>query len=412
MQLLCMLVCVGPVHAQSLVVADTKLRINVAQWSPISGTYEQWSALGGDYVVSSQGTISVPVVGNLPVLGLEDHAIAMAYADALRARTGLVSPPEVTVQIIQYPPIYVVGEVESPGPYDFRPGLTALHALALGGGERLKKPEDLRDGVRADVDLRTAENAIALGQVRLARLEAERTGSAAISFPEIRSAYVSAQYAAELVERERTIFHARKRELDRQRAAISELRDLLKAEIDVLEQKLVMSDKAIATADEELASVSTLVERGIAVTSRRSDLARLLDSMQASRLDQTTAIMRARQNIAAATRDLDGLDDQFQTSVAAELQAEKAKLEELKLERQLALQLLEDAPDRKTLTPASAKAELVYSIVRMQDGARETLPADAATALLPGDVVRIEFAVPEAEDSGAAGVEFGSRTQG
>ena len=37
--------------------------------------------------------------------------------------------PETSVQIVEYRPVYILGDVERPGEYPYRPGLTALQAL-------------------------------------------------------------------------------------------------------------------------------------------------------------------------------------------------------------------------------------------------------------------------------------------
>src|SRR4051812_21888056 len=116
------------------IVPQTKLRISVIQWMPTKGVYEQWTALGGEFVVTSTGTIELPVIGSISVGNLDGAGIAAEIAKRLQTKIGLVEKPETTVEIVEYPPIYVVGEVATPGEYRFRPGLTALQALALGGG--------------------------------------------------------------------------------------------------------------------------------------------------------------------------------------------------------------------------------------------------------------------------------------
>ena len=46
---------------------QTKLRVTVLQWMPMKGVYEEWTALGGEFVVSNAGTIVLPVVGTVSV---------------------------------------------------------------------------------------------------------------------------------------------------------------------------------------------------------------------------------------------------------------------------------------------------------------------------------------------------------
>ena len=129
----------GPAFSDAPPLApQTKLRLSVVQWAPAKGTFEQWPALGGEYVVSQTGTISLPVIGTLPVGSLDNAGLAAEVAKLLQVKIGLVNKPDVTVEVVEYPPIYVVGDVTKPGEYPFRSQMTVLQALALSGGE--KKP--------------------------------------------------------------------------------------------------------------------------------------------------------------------------------------------------------------------------------------------------------------------------------
>ena len=100
-----------------------------------------------------------------------------------------------------------------------------------------------------------------------------------------------------------------------------------------MKKKTKLLDGLIATAERELAAVSTLVDKGIAVASRKSDLESTLAGYRTDRLDQVTAIMRARQAITEATRNLDGLYDKRQTEVASELQEERSNFDQLSVKQ-------------------------------------------------------------------------------
>ena len=56
----------------SQLVPQTKLRLSVIQWMPTKGVYEQWQALSGEFVVTQDGTIDLPVVGPVPIAGATD----------------------------------------------------------------------------------------------------------------------------------------------------------------------------------------------------------------------------------------------------------------------------------------------------------------------------------------------------
>src|SRR5690606_19183348 len=211
-----------------------------------------------------------------------------------------------------------------------------------------------------------------------------------------------AKLAAQVYDKEKIIFKARANGLERQAKSLSELRDLLNAEIDVLNEKIKAADLGIASGEKELAGVKTLVEKGIAVASRQSDLERVLAGFRADRLDQVTAVMRARQNITEATRNLEGLHDQFQTEVAAELQREEAHLDQLRFKRDMAQKLLLEtlASQARIGLPGEERA-VEFTITRRKAGVAREISADESTVLLPGDVLKVSF-TPSAKPGDAS----------
>ena len=372
---------------------QTKIRLTVVQWMPAKGEYEQWGALGGEFVVTQAGTVVLPVIGAVPVANLDGAGLAAEVAKRLQARIGLVNKPDTTVEILQYPPIYVVGDVTTPGEYRFHDGLTVLQALALSGGAfRSEADKSSQDQIKLVGELRGVETNIVRSMARIARLEAETRQDKEITFPAVPQSGMDGQVVREIFAQERIIFATRANEIDRQAKSLAELRDLLTAEIDVLQEKIKTAEESITSAQNELSGVKVLVEKGIAVTSRQTDLERALAGFRTDRLDQVTAVMRARQAITEATRNLDGLRDKQRTEIAGELQQERANLEQLTLKRETAQKVLLEI---LASSPRAADAEerpLVYAITRNTEGRVEEITARETTALAPGDVVKVSFA--------------------
>jgi polysaccharide export outer membrane protein len=365
---------------------QTKIRLKIVQWMPTKGEYAQWG-LGGDFVVSETGAISVPVIGTVIVGDLDRERLAAEIAKRLQAKIGLVDAPAATVEILEHPPVYVVGDVATPGEYQFRPGLTVLQALAMSGGEfRETSSEPREEEITRVGELQEIDAALLRSDARIARLQAEMTGAKEIRFVQPLDADVT--LAAAIQNQERIIFSARANVLARQSKSLSELRALLDQEIRVLEEKVEGSDANIKAAERELKGVKSLVERGVAVASRQSDLERELAGYRADRLDFVTAIMRARQNISDTTRNLEGLHDQRQAEVATELQSEQGTVEQLKLKRATAEKLLLDklAADGN-LARRGERASLTFKIIRK--GGIGEVRASETTALMPGDVIRV-----------------------
>lgn len=88
--------------------------------------------LSNTYIVDQAGYISVPLVGNIPARGKTPQQLSAAIAAALRK--GYLRDPDVSVEISQYRPIFVMGEVQASGQYPYVSGMTVQNAIATAGG--------------------------------------------------------------------------------------------------------------------------------------------------------------------------------------------------------------------------------------------------------------------------------------
>lgn len=367
---------------------QTKIRVTIVQWIQSEGQYQRWDALGGDFTVSDEGAVSLPFLGALSVVKLDTVGLAGEISRRLQERIGLLQPPAVTVEVLEYPPVYVVGDVTTPGEYKFRPGLTVLQTLALSAGPRRATTAQQTQTIRLVGELRDNQHSLLRSGARVARLQAETAGAKEIDFDRLGDD--DRQYAAGLFNEERAIFQTRLSALDRQSTALAELRDLLTAEIETLQQKLQGSDDNIKSVEGQLNSVRSQVEKGLTVTSRQLELERLLTTYRSDRLDFVTAIMRGRQAISETRRNLEGLYDTRRSEIASELQAEQARLDTLKLARETTQKLLVDQL-ASSGSPAIdiQQPPLTFTVSRRSGGEINVMPASETTALAPGDVVSV-----------------------
>jgi protein involved in polysaccharide export with SLBB domain len=88
--------------------------------------------LSGDYTIAPDGTIALPLAGNLQAAGLTVPGLQSAVTNKLK--TGYVLEPKVTVTANNLRPFYILGEVNKPGKYAFMPDLTVLDAVATAEG--------------------------------------------------------------------------------------------------------------------------------------------------------------------------------------------------------------------------------------------------------------------------------------
>lgn len=88
--------------------------------------------LTGEFVVNSLGAISYPLVGSVPAQGKTIPEFTASLVELLR--NGFVRQPSVTVEVLNYRPYYILGEVSAPGTYPYIGGLTVMNAVATAGG--------------------------------------------------------------------------------------------------------------------------------------------------------------------------------------------------------------------------------------------------------------------------------------
>jgi polysaccharide export outer membrane protein len=110
--------------------AGDKVRITVYNEPDLSGEFE----------VNGQGVLSVPLIGQVRVIG-QTTAEVQAMLTQKYGKDYLVNP-SVTVEVMNYRPFFIIGEVNHPGSYPYVNGMTVINAIALAGGYTARANHD------------------------------------------------------------------------------------------------------------------------------------------------------------------------------------------------------------------------------------------------------------------------------
>jgi polysaccharide export outer membrane protein/exopolysaccharide production protein ExoF len=416
---------IGAFCGSSVLAADTefalrpqtRVKVSVVEWVAALGEYKEWTALNGEFTVSQAGRLSVPLIGSVDAAGKPVAELATAISDRLRKQTGLSQMPVTTVEIVRYPPVYVTGPVQKPGEVDFKPGLTVMQAVAMAGGR--ERRVDTTGGyseleqIRYLGDLNRIELQLKQLGAKKARLEAELAGRPAITFPQEFETAAPDSIERRFVEAETALFAARAQALASQLKSLDDLVVLLQREIAVLDEKMLTQDRQVAIAEKELADVSRLVSDQTLTRSRQTSLERIVADLQSGKLDMTVASMRAKQKVSETERDALSLKSQRTTETGRDLQAVEAEIDDLKLRRVTALQLLQSMGAsllRKESGRAAELQPIEYWITR-SGGEQQPVRASDRDMLEPGDVIEVRYSLPASIDgetlSSASGI-FGA----
>ena len=372
--------------------AGDKVRLRVSEWRASQAQVYEWDAVSGDFIVNSAGAISVPLIGEISAVGLSTEKLANAVSDRLSSRVGLVKRPETSIEIVQYRPFYIVGAVNRPGDYPFRPGMTVLQAVGIAGGFYRSTEFRLeRENISALGDLKVNaldQNALL---ARRARLNAELKGDPSIVFPSELVKQASDASIDKFMKQEDVIFQTRRESLRSQTEAFQQVKDLLKSEIKSLRDKLQTQERQLALAQKESASVESLVSKGLAVSARQLSLGQQVAQIETSRLDITMAILRAEQDISKADRDSLELRNRRKDTVATEIKEAEVKYQELIHKSNTTKALVAETEASVPQTQTENLVQL-YSVVRRVDGKLAESSASESTAVEPDDVIRVRRA--------------------
>jgi polysaccharide export outer membrane protein len=121
----------GSVVANGEVVDDgSEYRLSVGD--RIMVTVFGHEDLSGEFEVSGSEVISMPLIADIAAAGLTANELEESIVSALRP--DYLKNPSVSVEVINYRPIYVLGEVASPGSYPYTNRMTVVNAIATAGG--------------------------------------------------------------------------------------------------------------------------------------------------------------------------------------------------------------------------------------------------------------------------------------
>ena len=111
-------------------VAEVAYRLSVNDKVKVTVFNEE--SLSGEFIVGAGNTISFPLVGAVEATGLTAEELGSAITTKLS--DGYLHDPKVAVEIQTFKPVYVLGEVNHPGKFDFVQGMTVLQAIASAEG--------------------------------------------------------------------------------------------------------------------------------------------------------------------------------------------------------------------------------------------------------------------------------------
>jgi protein involved in polysaccharide export with SLBB domain len=375
----------------SVLAADYKLGVS----DRVKIKVQEWPDLSGEYAVTADGVVSLPLIGNIDVVGLRLNDLAKEIADRLQRRSEGTERVLAAVEITQYRPFAIMGDVQRPGEYPYRPGLTVVEAISVAGGYYRAEMGLLRlgrDVAAANGEINTQSIKLNRLVAREARLNATLDGRDDIPLPP-ELAKKDDPETSSIMKNEQALL-ALEADMKRgEQAALETIKTLYQDEITSLRgsvQALTQEQDSIGTQLKELRSMAA---RGLALAPTMFALERSFAQVASQQMATETAIVRAQENITLAQQRVTDLQQERRRAETKDLDKTRDDIAEARAKLATAIDLLNEA---QTGAPAEARGRAsqgaerpAFTILRRDGETMRQVVADETTPVVPGDVIKI-----------------------
>jgi protein involved in polysaccharide export with SLBB domain len=351
----------------------------------------EWPDLAGEYAVTADGSVSLPLIGDIKAAGLHVKDVAQEISDRLQRRAEGAERPFAAVEIAQFRPFSIVGDVQRPGDYPYRPGLTVLQAIAIAGG--YYRQLGLRDITLAKGDIRT----LLLKQNRLvaraSRLTAALAGQEDVPIPPELVNQKNNPAISAIVESERATLALENDTARAEAAALEKIRSLYQREIGSLRGQVAALTQEKGAIQQQLNDLRALSAKGLALMPTLFSLERSLAQTISEQMSAETAITRAEQSITLAEQHLREHALERSRANTRDLQQTKDEIAEVRARIGTAGELLNEG---QISAPAEVRERLAdngqrpsFTLVRKDGEIRREIAADETTLVEPSDIIKV-----------------------
>lgn len=327
--------------------------------------------LNGDYRVNADETVTIPGLGRVAVADITVGQLEEILSERATAVAG--RDVYVTVEVSEYRPVFITGNVPRFGPLPWQPGLTVEQALAAVGGIVQSQAVD------AIIQRRRAE----LDEQRLiaamARLKAEQQGAERIEIPAELVKLSGKTEAEKLIEAQLTLMHNRRTSMQKQLDSLAAGKNLGYQELEALRVQRSRLDDQLQLRRKQRERIQSLLDKKLTVADRALEEEIKVSDLEEKSANISVAIARVQTTITNFEREALNLAEARKSEVDTEI---------IRLERELAqtravLDVLKD-PDEEQ------EPSIRYLISRRGKGnAVKLMEAERSSSLMPGDLLSV-----------------------
>ena len=353
--------------------------------------------------IQIDGTIALPWVGTMNVAGLspaelQTHMETLLQSKILRQRSPdgreqalVIKPGDVMTSVVEYRPIYITGDVLTPGQQVYRASMTVRQAVAVAGGfsllhSRAQPGTDPADLVR---DYQSFSTEYIKEYFHVVRTNAELRGDD--SFDQTAPSEISLPAAAidPILQSEAQSLKAAQADFRKERSFLEDAAKQSDAQLATLRKQQDGEEKGVQADEEELERVVKLFGSGALPSPRVTESRRALLLSSTRRLQTTVELMRLQRQREDFLRQIERLASQRTITLLRELKESSVRMADLRVKMQALSQKLQPVGGAGAAPIGTSDLRPEITIVRKVGQQWDRIAAAVDFDVEPGDVVDV-----------------------
>jgi glycosyltransferase involved in cell wall biosynthesis len=372
----------GPAHSEYILGPGDKLDITV------SGSPPHRAAINAD------GQVAVPQVGYVGLTGLSLAAAQRRLQDAYRDKKVLLNA-DVLLDIDEYRPFYITGDVAHPGAYPFRPDITVRQAVALAGGLDMIRFHFGENPFIRGADLRNEYESLKAENLRVRlrqrRLQAELQGKADADFGDPDSLSVSPAAFNQAVTLEKEQLKERVGLLQKEISSLKAAINNTQQDLNTLADGIKVGSESVKQEEGQLAVMKSNFDKGVIPATRLSEQQRDLAYAKSQYLAGLSQSWIARKSLGDLQLQLEQAIQSNREKALSELADSGLALEKIKSQLKAVAEKFTIVGGARSALYMNSDNDVAVEIHRKTGDAVNALQATVDTAVVPGDVIEVDL---------------------
>jgi polysaccharide export outer membrane protein len=355
--------------------------------------------------IQIDGTIALPGVGTVEVAGLTPAEMQSRIETLLQSRilrqrlpdgrdlAFVVKPGDVMATVVEYRPIYVSGDVLTPGQQAYRASMTVRQTVAVAGGFSLLRSRGQQPGAIDPADLLRDYQSLATEYTKeyfhIVRINAELGGRDTFDQSAPSDISLPASVIDSVVRSEAESLKTSQGDYRTEQRFLEDAVKQTDAQFATLRKQNEGEEKGVQADEEELERVMKAFGSGLLTSPRVSESRRALLLSSTRRLQTSVELMRLQRQREDFVRQMERVTSLRTINLLKEQKDSSVRLADLRV-RMLALsQKLQPIGGTGAIPIGTSDLQPEVTVVRRVGQRWERIAASVDFDVEPGDVIEV-----------------------